>query len=241
MDVCIGSKRTVNRRDSRLVTLKMRRGDSDVEDMSGIPVGKTLPSALLLALCGWMGGASLRAETTEAPPVFADEEEEALDIEFLKAGAAAGKVRAQTRLADFYLAAGDFTNAVNWYRKAAEQGDVAAQLTLASCLITGRGAGKDAAEAARWLRQAADRIEAPAGSRRPPASASAPTPPTNAVAVQPIILTKAILTTNLLSTVTTNPPAPRSFTRVQRSELLQPPEPVLQEPKPALKPYTVPR
>ena len=231
----------MSRRDSRLVALKMRRGDSDVEDMSGFPVGKTLPSALLLALCGWMGGASLRAETAEAPPVFADEEEEALDIEFLKAGAAAGKVRAQTRLADFYLAAGDFTNAVSWYRKAAEQGDVAAQLTLASCLITGRGAGKDATEAARWLRHAADRIEAPVGGRQLAVASPAPTRPAIAVAVQPIIMTKAIIATNLMSTEPTNLPAPKSFTRIQRSELLQPPEPVLQEPKPTLKPYTIPR
>ena len=221
----------------------MRRGDSDDEDMSGIPVGKTLPSALLLALCGWMGGASLRAETVEAPPVFADEEDDALDVEFLKAGAVAGKVRAQTKLADFYLAGGDFTNAVTWYRKAAEQGDVAAQLTLASCLITGRGAGKDVTEAARWLRHAADRIEAPVGGRQLAVASPAPTPPptTIAVAVQPIIMTKAIIATNLMSTEPTNLPAPKSFTRIQRSELLQPPEPVLQEPKPTLKPYTIPR
>lgn len=231
----------MSRRDSRLVALKMRRGDSDVEDMSGIPVGKTLPSALLLALCGWMGGASLRAEAAEAPPVFADEEDDALDVEFLKAGAVAGKVRAQTKLADFYLAGGDFTNAVTWYRKAAEQGDVAAQLTLASCLITGRGAGKDVTEAARWLRHAADRIEAPVGGRQLAVASPAPTPPTIAVAVQPIIMTKAIIATNLMSTEPTNLPAPKSFTRIQRSELLQPPEPVLQEPKPTLKPYTIPR
>ncbi len=223
------------------MALKMRRGDSDVEDMSGNPVVKTLPSALLLALCGWMGGVSLRAETAEAPPVFADEEDEALDVEFLKAGAVAGKVRAQTKLADFYLAGGDFTNAVTWYRKAAEQGDVAAQLTLASCLITGRGAGKDAIEAARWLRRAADRIEAPVGGRHLTVASPAPTPPTIAVAVQPIIMTKAIIATNLMSTEPMNLPAPKSFTRVQRSELLQPPEPVLQEPKPTLKPYTIPR
>ena len=231
----------MSRRDSRLPALKMRRGDSDVEDMSGIPVGKTLPSALLLALCGWMGGASLRAETAEAPPVFADEDDDALDVEFLKAGAVAGKVRAQTKLADFYLAGGDFTNAVTWYRKAAEQGDVAAQLTLASCLITGRGAGKDVTEAARWLRHAADRIEAPVGGRQLAVASPAPTPPAIAVAVQPIIMTKAIIATNLMSTEPTNLPAPKSFTRIQRSELLQPPEPVLQEPKPTLKPYTIPR
>ena len=232
----------MSRRDSRLVALKMRRGDSDIEDMSGIPVGKTLPSALMLALCGWMGGASLRAEIAEAPPVFADEEDEALDVEFLKAGAAAGKVRAQTKLADFYLAGGDFTNAVAWYRKAAEQGDVAAQLTLASCLITGRGAGKDTAEAARWLRHAADRIEAPVGGRRPSAAASAPAAATNSAAgVQPIIMSKVSVATNLLSAVPANAPAPKNFTRVQRSELLHSPEPVLQETKPLLKPYADPR
>ena len=191
--------------------------------MFGLPVGKTLSSTLMLALCGWMGGASLRAGTAEEPPVFADEEDEALDVEFLKAGAAAGKARSQSKLADFYLAGGDFTNAVVWYRKAAEQGDVAAQLTLASCLITGRGAGKDAAEAARWLRQAADRLEAPLGGRRP--SAASPTPPA---------------ATNAPQAVVENPPAPKAFTRVQRSDLLQTPESVLQGAKPLLKPYPGP-
>jgi Sel1 repeat len=223
------------------VALKLRRGNSDVQDMSGIPVGKMFPSAVMLALCGWMGGVSLRAESVEEPPVFADEDDEALDIEFLKAGAAAGKVRAQTRLADFYLAGGDFTNAVSWYRKAAEQGDVAAQLTLATCLITGRGACKDTAEAARWLRQAADRIEAPAGGRHPVATAPVPTAPATPPVVQPILMTKAFVATNSMPTQPTNPPAPRSLTRVQRSEFLQPPEPLLQEPKPTLKSYTVPR
>lgn len=224
------------------MSLKTQRGDSDVQDMSGIPIGKTLPSALMLALCGWMGGASLRAETAEAPPVFADEEDEALDIEFLKAGAAAGKVRAQTKLADFYLAGGDFTNAVAWYRRAAEQGDVAAQLTLASCLITGRGTGKDAAEAARWLRQAADRIEAPVGGRRLSAASPSPVPATtNAAAAQPIIMTKASVSSNVPPAELANLPAPKTFTRIQRSELLHTPEPVLQETKPLLKPYTDPR
>lgn len=229
----------MSRRDSRLVALKMRRGNSDVEDMSGIPVGKMLPSALMLALCGWMGGSSLRGESVEVPPVFADEDDEALDIEFLKAGAAAGKVRAQTKLADFYLAGGDFTNAVTWYRKAAEQGDVAAQLTLASCLITGRGAGKDATEAARWLRHAADRIEASVSGRRLSAASFSPVATTNnASAVQPIIMTKASVATNLLAAVPANVPAPKNFSRVQRSELLHASEPVLQEAKPLLKPYS---
>ena len=225
---------------STAMSLKMRRGDSDDQDMFGIPVGKTLSMTLMLALCGWMGGASLRAGTAEEPPVFADEEDEALDVEFLKAGAAAGKARSQSKLADFYLAGGDFTNAVVWYRKAAEQGDVAAQLTLASCLITGRGAGKDGAEAARWLRQAADRLEAPVGGRRPSAASPAPAAATNAPVVRSIIMTKASVATNAPRAVLENPPAPKAFTRVQRSELLQTPESVLQEAKPLLKPYPGP-
>ena len=207
--------------------------------MSGISIGKSLPNALLLALCGWVGVVSARAADAELPPVFADEEDEALDIEFLKAGATAGKVRAQTKLADFYLAGNDFTNAVLWYRKAAEQGDVAAQLTLASCLITGRGAGKDAREAAGWLRLAADRIET-AAKPRSLALPSIHGAATNATAVQPIIITSASVATNALLAESANPPPAKTFTRVQRSEFLQPAEPALQEAKPVLKPYSDP-
>ena len=231
----------MNHGDTCFVALKMRRGASDVQDMFGIPVGMTLRWTLLLALLGWMGGVSLRAETAEVPPVFADEEDEALDIEFLKAGAAAGKVRAQTKLADVYLAGGDFTNAVAWYRTAAEQGDVAAQLTIASCLITGRGAPKDTAEAARWLRHAADRIDAPAGGRHLSAGIASPVASaTHAVAAKAIIITKASVAKNTMAGETANSPASKSFTRVQRSDLLQISEPVLQETIPLLKPYSVP-
>ena len=78
----------------------------------------------------------------------------------LRARAEAGRATAQTQLADFCLASADFTNAVLWYRRAAEQGHVAAKLSLAGCVMTGRGTARNPGEAAQLLRQAADLIEA---------------------------------------------------------------------------------
>lgn len=54
-------------------------------------------------------------------------------------------------------AAEDPVEAVKWWRKAAEQGDVSAQYDLGGCLMNGRGGvGKDLVEAAMWLQKAAD-------------------------------------------------------------------------------------
>ena len=46
--------------------------------------------------------------------------------------------------------------AVHWYRLAAEQGDQAAQLSLATQYYLGRGAERDYGEAARWYEKAAE-------------------------------------------------------------------------------------
>ena len=89
-----------------------------------------------------------------------DVEEDLPDMNYVKAQAEAGRPRSQTQLADFYLALSDFTNAIPWYQKAAEQNYVPAQLSLAGCLLSGRGTGKDPATASQWLRRAADLIEA---------------------------------------------------------------------------------
>jgi serine/threonine protein kinase/TPR repeat protein len=51
------------------------------------------------------------------------------------------------------------TDAVKWYRKAAEQGLREAQVTLARSLVTGRGVSKDPAEAAEWLLKADERAD----------------------------------------------------------------------------------
>jgi hypothetical protein len=105
-----------------------------------------------------------------------DEEEAPLDLEFIRQRAEAGKPKAQMQLADFCLVSGDATNAVLWYRKAAAQDEVGAQLALASCLITGRGAARNNQEAARWLQRAAALI---GGSNAAPAIAASPAAATN--------------------------------------------------------------
>lgn len=51
----------------------------------------------------------------------------------------------------------DYSEALDWYRKAADQGDERAQYGLGLFFYEGHGALQDRAEAARWYRQAADR------------------------------------------------------------------------------------
>ncbi len=50
----------------------------------------------------------------------------------------------------------DYTEAVKWYRKAAEGGHAEAQIKLAGCYSIGQGVAKDATEAAKWYRKAAE-------------------------------------------------------------------------------------
>src|SRR5205823_2010478 len=50
----------------------------------------------------------------------------------------------------------DTAKAAQWYKKAAEQGDVSAQHNLAVLYATGEGVAKDAAKAAEWFRKAAE-------------------------------------------------------------------------------------
>jgi TPR repeat protein len=52
--------------------------------------------------------------------------------------------------------AGNFEEAVKWYRKAAEQGDAVAQYKLARMYKNGEGVTLDYAEAVKWYIKAAD-------------------------------------------------------------------------------------
>ncbi len=67
---------------------------------------------------------------------------------------------------DYYLGRNgcfrNYAEAVRWYRKAAEQGDVAAQYKLGCCYETGAGVVEDKTEAVRWYRKAAEQGYAPA-------------------------------------------------------------------------------
>ena len=49
----------------------------------------------------------------------------------------------------------DYSEAVRWYRKAAEQGIVEAQFNLGVMYYNGYGVKQDKSEALRWIRMAA--------------------------------------------------------------------------------------
>jgi TPR repeat protein len=51
----------------------------------------------------------------------------------------------------------DDAEGVKWYRKAAEQGCVQAQINLADCYRAGNGVTKSIPEAVKWYRKAASR------------------------------------------------------------------------------------
>jgi hypothetical protein len=181
-------------------------------------------------------------------PAFAEQDDDDLqpDLNALRAKAESGNVKAQTRLADFCIASDDFTNAVHWYRKAAAQDDVTAQLSLASLLMAGRGTAKNPQEAAKWLREAADRIE---GKKTMPAEtpAAAATNAVPATTPASIVITR----TNTLSLTNAPLPVPvaarptnavarvvpsTNITRVPRADALHLVEPKLQDTQPALRP-----
>jgi TPR repeat protein len=56
----------------------------------------------------------------------------------------------------------DDAQAVEWYRKAADQGNADAQFFLASCYDAGAGVPRDYAQGAKWWRKAAEQGNAAA-------------------------------------------------------------------------------
>ena len=72
------------------------------------------------------------------------------ELDRTRAEAEAGQALAQFNLGEYYAKNAEHTNAVLWYRKAAEQGSPKAQAALAACYANGRGVERDLAEAARW-------------------------------------------------------------------------------------------
>lgn len=84
------------------------------------------------------------------------------DIQKLATEAAQGYVDAQFELAHFHDSTRNHSEAVKWYRKAAEQNYADAQFGLARCYDTGKGVRKDDVEAAKWYRKAAEQGHAEA-------------------------------------------------------------------------------
>jgi len=187
----------------------------------------------LAALVLWCSLSAVTGFGADTPDT--DEDEPPPDINIIRMKADAGHVQSQAMLADFLAGTSDFTNAVIWYRKAAEQGNVGAQLSLASLLVTGRGTARNPQEAAKWLRLAANGIESvkPVGQTGSAPAATPTNPPP--VPPAPIVITKASVAaaTNTTGVVTkSSSPA----VRVDRLSVLLAPEPVLQEIRPVLRP-----
>lgn len=59
-------------------------------------------------------------------------------------------------------AASAWKTAAEWYRKAADQGNISGEMHLAECYRDGRGVTRDMAQAAQWYRRAADQGDAAA-------------------------------------------------------------------------------
>ena len=145
-------------------------------------------------------------------------------LDSIRTKAEAGKPKSQTKLGDFYMTQMDFTNAATWYRKAAEQGDVEAQLALASCYMSGRGLAKNPQEAARWLRQAATQIGGP-----PTNSTPFPAPPPIAPQVARATNPPPVLVTQVQPVSPAPVEPPMNIARVSRVRSLPYLEPRTQE------------
>ena len=172
---------------------------------------------LVLLFIGGSGATILPCRGADLDFSALDPEEDLPDMNHVKSQAEAGRARSQTQLADFHLALSDFTNAVTWYQKAAEQNHVPAQLSLAGCLLSGRGTERNPGTAASWLRRAADLIEAGKTSTNLARIAASPALPVSSV-------------TNPLPRVVTATipvPARTNLTQIKRIESLLAAEPDL--------------
>ena len=101
------------------------------------------PLPLLAALC------SLASVVGQSQPTRSE----------LEAKAKSGDAHAQVQLGDAYssgngVPAND-SEAVYWFRKAAEQGDASGEYSLGEMYATGRGVSKDYNQAAKWMHKAA--------------------------------------------------------------------------------------
>jgi TPR repeat protein len=86
-------------------------------------------------------------------------------LDEIRAGADKGDAKARYELGRAFFSgtlgvAKDETEAVKWFRKAAEQNVADAQFSLGVCYAIGQGVMKDDAEAVKWFRKAAEQSDA---------------------------------------------------------------------------------
>lgn len=107
-------------------------------------------------LLGWMTATMLAWAALPSPGQMTGSTA-AIDPAVL-AKANAGDAAAEVQAGDLCSAAHDYKQAVEWYTKAANQGNVPAELDLASLYRDGRGKlfARDVDQAAAWYRKAAE-------------------------------------------------------------------------------------
>jgi TPR repeat protein len=123
-------------------------------------------SVIGIGLCSYTLPARAQSSQTPAGSTRAQSFAK-MDISTITARAQSGDSGAQHELGDRYAfgtgVPRDFTQAIVWLRKAAQQGDVNAQSSLGTLLSAGMpGAPTDYVEAERWLRKAADQDDSAA-------------------------------------------------------------------------------
>jgi hypothetical protein len=116
---------------------------------------------LVLALT--LAGGATWAQKPSAQPAAIDAT--------VQAKANAGDAAAEIQVAEAYAAGqggsreprqfqADYKAAADWYRKAADQGNITAEIRLGDLYRDGRGVARDMAQAVAWYRKAADQGDA---------------------------------------------------------------------------------
>jgi uncharacterized protein len=112
-------------------------------------------------------GISRAAPTVDAANAAFHKGDFATALKLARPLAEAGDARALSILGLLHYYGGrgvmpDYQEAAKWFRRAADQGDVAAPLYLGIMFAGGQGVPQDHAEAAKWFRRAADQGDAAA-------------------------------------------------------------------------------
>ena len=101
-------------------------------------------------LCVVLAGSGVTVFAQTPPPTAPVQDAE---VPALRAKAAAGDVAAQSALGFYYELRQDFSEAVSWFRKAADQGHLKAQNQLGLAYALGLGVTQDYAQAVAWYRK----------------------------------------------------------------------------------------
>ena len=140
-----------------------RIGPQEIAEAVDVPIMAWLPQMpgiVLGCAVAWLVATGIPEAACRAagPADLAAASNDFSNLEGIKTSASQGDSRAQFKLGNYFNSRGDYTNAVAWYRQAAEQGDSDAQLALSSCYANGRGVARDVSAAFHWSKVAARQL-----------------------------------------------------------------------------------